>query len=163
MLPHFRPGGEDRHLPSPPFFGGEETASRSAFQRKSNAVGEGQQRARTVSLQVRSKRLPLTCRCFLAAVAARATSSPPKMGERKVTVLTSPPSTGERRPRLAARFGARATRSVRGRRRLRSFSHTDGASICPSPQPSPREERGEGARLCGDGASVGQTGGRAHA
>ncbi len=56
--------------------GGEETGPRSAFQRKSCPVGEGQQRARTFSPPRRSKRLPLTCRCFLSADALRATSSP---------------------------------------------------------------------------------------
>ena len=55
-----------QHLPSPPFSGGEETASRSAFQRKSHAVGEGQPFVPALLPPVQSKRLPLTCRFFLA-------------------------------------------------------------------------------------------------
>ena len=51
---------------SPAAGGGLETASRSAFQRKSHAVGEGQQLARRLSPPERSKRLPLICRLFLA-------------------------------------------------------------------------------------------------
>jgi len=41
-------------------------ASRSAFQRKSHATGEGQRLALTFVRRVQSKLLPLTCRCFLA-------------------------------------------------------------------------------------------------
>jgi len=60
---------------------GEETASRSRpLGGKSHAVGEGQELAPLLSLRARSKRLPLTCRWFLSAPAARATSSPPRRG-----------------------------------------------------------------------------------